>query len=201
MPPHLTRISRHKNPASRILKQLIGQTITMQISILLVTLLGMAFVAAAFVFVVRNSGPRDEDYGGIAKRGYLIRRWWMIGLCAFGVLVSAWSLIPFPLQASSVESPRIIQATGRQWSWELGSSSVEVGEPVRFRVTSLDVNHGFAIYGPDDQIIAQTQAMPGYSNELDVTFERAGKYRVLCLEYCGLAHHNMVAEIDVTEGR
>lgn len=171
----------------------------MQTSIILVSLLGMAFVTAVFVFVVMNSGPRDEDFGAIAKRGYLIRRWWLIGLCAAGVLVSAWSLIPFPLHASSAESPRIIQAMGRQWSWELASNSVKVGEPVRFRVTSLDVNHGFAIYDPDDQIIAQTQAMPGYFNELDVTFERAGRYRVLCLEYCGLAHHSMIAEIDVTE--
>jgi cytochrome c oxidase subunit 2 len=171
----------------------------MHISILLISLLGMGFIAAVFAFVVLNSGPRDEDFGGISTRGYLIRRWWMIGLCAAGVLVSVWSLIPFPLQASNAESPKIIQAVGRQWSWELASNSVEAGEPVRFRVTSLDVNHGFAIYGPDDKIVAQTQAMPGYFNDLDVTFEHAGKYRVLCLEYCGVAHHAMVAEIAVTE--
>jgi hypothetical protein len=44
-------------------------------SVLLVTLLGMAFVAASFGFIVRNSGPRDDDYGNVSKRGYLIRRW------------------------------------------------------------------------------------------------------------------------------
>lgn len=81
----------------------------MQASVLLVTLRGVAFVALAFGFIVRNSGPWDDDYGSVSKRGYLIRRW-MIGLCAAGVLVSAWSLIPFPLRASVGESPRIIEA-------------------------------------------------------------------------------------------
>ena len=43
--------------------------------------------------------------------------------------------------------------------------------------------------------------MPGYTNVLRRTFAQPGKYRVLCLEYCGLVHHNMIAEIDVVEAR
>ena len=172
----------------------------MQTAVLLTSLLGMALVAAAFGSVIVRSGPRDDDYSGITRQGYLIRRWWLLFLCAFGVLVTAWSLIPFPLQAGWVGAPRAIDVVGRQWSWDIASRTAQVGESVRFRVTSADVNHGFALYGPDDQIVAQTQAMPGYVNELDVTFEQPGRYRVLCLEYCGLAHHAMTADITVTEG-
>jgi len=172
----------------------------MQTSVLLVSLLGMALVAGAFGFVVARSGPRDDDYSDITRRGYLIRRWWLVLLLAFGVLVTAWTLIPFPLQAALDGTPRTIDVVGRQWSWDISSRSAKVGESVRFRVTAADVNHGFALYGPDDQIVAQTQAMPGYINNLDVTFEQAGGYRVHCLEYCGLAHHAMTAEITVTEG-
>jgi len=172
----------------------------MQTSVLVISLLLMALVAAAFGFVVLRSGPRDDDYSAIARGAYLIRRWWFLLLCAAGVLVTAWSLIPFPLQAGSVDAPRAIDVVGRQWSWEIASPTAQVGESVLFRVTSADVNHGFALYGPDDQILAQTQAMPGYVNELGVTFEQPGQYRVLCLEYCGLAHHAMIAEIIVTEG-
>ena len=171
----------------------------MQTYVLLTSLVGMALVAAAFGFVVAHSGPRDDDYSAIASLGYLIRRWWLLFLLAAGVLVSAWSLIPFPLQAGVVGAPRAVDVVGRQWSWDLGSHTAQVGESVRFRVTSADVNHGFALYGPDDQIVAQTQAMPGYINELDVTFKQPGLYRVLCLEYCGTAHHGMIAEINVTE--
>jgi cytochrome c oxidase subunit 2 len=48
------------------------------------------------------------------------------------------------------------------------------------------------------RIVAQTQAMPGYTNVLRYTFTEAGTYRVLCLEYCGAAHHVMAADIKVT---
>jgi cytochrome c oxidase subunit 2 len=46
--------------------------------------------------------------------------------------------------------------------------------------------------------------MPGITNRLVYTFPRPGKYRVLCLEYCGLVHHGMSVEFDVigtTEGQ
>ncbi len=172
----------------------------MQTSVLLITFLAMGLVAVAFGYVVKRSGTRDEDYSTITRQGYLIRRWWMLALCAVGVLVSAWTLIPFPLQAAINGEARSVDVVAKQWSWEIESRSARVGETVRYRVTAADVNHGFALYGPDDQIVAQTQAMPGYVNELNVTFEQPGVYRVLCLEYCGVAHHAMTAEINVTEG-
>lgn len=47
------------------------------------------------------------------------------------------------------------------------------------------------------RIVAQTQAMPGYTNVLRYTFTEPGVYRVLCLEYCGVEHHDMKTEINV----
>ena len=70
---------------------------------------------------------------------------------------------------------------------------------MQFRVSSADINHGFALYDPEMRLVAQTQAMPGYTNTLNYTFDRAGTYKVLCLEYCGIAHHNMVSEIKVSD--
>jgi cytochrome c oxidase subunit 2 len=75
---------------------------------------------------------------------------------------------------------------------------VPAGALVEFRVTTLDVNHGFSIYAPDGRLMAQTQAMPGYVNRLRVEFDRPGTYRVLCLEFCGMAHHVMNGVIEVT---
>jgi cytochrome c oxidase subunit II len=46
-------------------------------------------------------------------------------------------------------------------------------------------------------IVAQVQAMPGYTNVLRYTFNEPGVFRVLCLEYCGAAHHEMNADINV----
>ncbi len=64
---------------------------------------------------------------------------------------------------------------------------VPVGEPVRFRITSPDVIHGFQIAGTN----ANVTVIPGYVSEFEVTFPRAGEYLVLCNEFCGLSHHMM----------
>jgi len=74
---------------------------------------------------------------------------------------------------------------------------VRTGSLIEFRVTSFDVNHGFAVYSPDEHLIAQTQAMPGYVNRLRVRFAKPGRYYVLCLELCGMGHHRMRGVFDV----
>ena len=68
-----------------------------------------------------------------------------------------------------------------------------------FEVTAGDVTHGLGVYSPEMRMIGQTQAMPGYSNALELTLDKPGAYRLLCMEYCGLAHHAMVSEITVSE--
>ena len=81
----------------------------------------------------------------------------------------------------------------------MSESQAKVGENVVFNVTAIDVTHGLGIYDPDMRLITQTQAMPGYTNSLAVTFDAPGTYKLLCMEYCGLAHHGMVSEFTVTE--
>ena len=48
------------------------------------------------------------------------------------------------------------------------------------------------------RIVTQTRAMPGYTNMLRYTFTKPGICQVLWPEYCGLGHHDMNAEINVT---
>jgi cytochrome c oxidase subunit 2 len=75
--------------------------------------------------------------------------------------------------------------------------TVQANSLVEFRVTTLDANHGFSLYAPDGHLVAQTQAMPGYVNRLRVTFPEPGTYTVLCLEFCGMAHHRMRGVVEV----
>lgn len=73
---------------------------------------------------------------------------------------------------------------------------VPAGRPVTFRVTSADVIHGFQVVGTN----ANAMAIPGYVSQFTVTFPRAGEYLVLCHEYCGLEHHNMMGKLIVEQG-
>lgn len=175
------------------------QQIAWQLSVLL-----MALVGLGFTFVALRSGGRIADYAPLQSRAYRLRArlFWALVLVLGPAMVLSLLDLPYAAghaqaHASGAPAAMVIDAKGYQWRWELSRDRIPVGQPVEFRVTAGDINHGFAIYGPDMRMVAQTQAMPGYTNKLRYTFEKAGTYKVLCLEYCGIAHHNMISEIKV----
>jgi cytochrome c oxidase subunit II len=163
----------------------------------------MILVAIGFMFVALKSGRRADDYTPMQKRAYHLRAklFWVLVLVLGPTMI--YTLADLPYSASYARSNasgaqvQVIEAKGYQWRWELSRNRVAVGQPVTFHVTSADINHGFAIYDTDMHLVAQTQAMPGYINKLNYTFSKKGTYKILCLEYCGVAHHNMITEIEV----
>jgi cytochrome c oxidase subunit 2 len=168
----------------------------MQSYVLVISLLLMALIAAAFWWVVR-SGAADVVQGtstGNVER-YRSGLFWV--LVVLGLVVALATLRPWPYDASAEADAVTVTATGSQWYWEIKPQDVPVGRPVIFKVTSNDVNHGFGVSDADGTMLFQTQAMPGYVNEVRYTFTKPGKYRVLCMEYCGLVHHGMNDEIRV----
>jgi len=174
---------------------------TLQDQIWLITLLGLGVVTLGFLFVIVRAGkPADPQQAQrLPDRVRTIRRWLFLALVVLGIGVAWATLNPFPIpkQQVSLKTPQAVDVIGYQWRWELSRNQVEAGTPVEFRVTSADVNHGFALYAPDGRIVIQTQAMPGYTNRLLYTFREPGRYRILCMEYCGLVHHAMITEIEV----
>ncbi|MGH8462242.1 MAG: cytochrome oxidase [Stenotrophobium sp.] len=170
----------------------------MQNEVWVITLAGIGLVTLAFVWVIVQStkAPASDQR---QKTADSIRRWWFLALVVAGIGIAYATLKPFPIanQSANSQNAQIVNVVGHQWYWELSPAEVKADIPVEFDVTSADVNHGFAIYGPDDRIVTQTQAMPGYTNRLLHTFAQPGKYRVMCLEYCGLAHHAMITQFEV----
>ena len=73
---------------------------------------------------------------------------------------------------------------------------VPAGRPVHFRITSMDVTHGFAVAGTN----ANTMVVPGYVSAFTTTFERPGEFLIVCNEYCGNGHHAMQAKVIVEAG-
>ena len=104
---------------------------------------------------------------------------------------------PIAPQDAPLGIHQVVDVVGQQWSWQITPTTLRAGSQVEFRVTSRDVNHGFAIYAPDGRIAAQVQAMPGFTIKLVHTFTQAGTYRVMCLEYCGIGHAPMTSELTV----
>jgi len=168
-----------------------------------ISLILMAAVAAVFLWVVACASTAGGDAGAMARSAFRVRdRLFWLAIVA-GIGISFATLLEWPIAghaATSAKPDTTIRAVGHQWRWQLDRDTVKVGELVEFEVTAEDVNHGFAIYKDKATLVAQAQAMPGYVNKLRVRFTEPGDYEVLCLEYCGVAHHGMRATIKVRAG-
>jgi cytochrome c oxidase subunit 2 len=169
------------------------------------TVAGLGGVTTVFLFVITQA-TRQADATRVLAQSYAIRRWLFLALVVTGLIATGATLLPFPIvrQHALSRAPQIVKVTGRQWAWQVSPGPIKAGIPVEFDVTSADVNHGLGIYDSSGRMLTQTQAMPGVTNRLAYTFSQPGKYRILCLEYCGLAHHAMIFDFNVveeTEGR
>jgi cytochrome c oxidase subunit 2 len=167
-----------------------------------VSIVLMGALAAVFAWVAIGANVALADYGPVIASAYRLRTW-LFGFAVIVLIGANYDTLGKLPYVSSLSAPssatatRPVEAVAEQWSWSIKPDAFRAGETVEFHVTSNDVNHGFALYDPDMRIVAQTQAMPGYINVLRYTFNEPGVYRVLCLEYCGVAHHEMTAEIKV----
>ncbi len=108
--------------------------------------------------------------------------------------------LPYAFIRTAVLGPPVtkVNVLAQQWAWIFSQNKFRVGVPVELDVTSKDVNHGFGLYDPQGHLIAQVQAMPGYTNHLILTFHEPGSYTVRCLELCGTPHFLMESQLTVT---
>lgn len=166
---------------------------------------GLAFVllagSLAAVFVGVALETRTEPWDSVYARAGLIRRWWFLALLVFAVVVFVISMTWLPYQSvRSVELPgpaTPVTVTAEQFDFALSSSCLPADHPVQFSVGSKDVTHGFAIYDADGRIVGQTQAMPGFTNVLLISFPKPGTYTLHCDELCGPGHPFMKGTITV----
>jgi len=69
------------------------------------------------------------------------------------------------------------------------------GQSYRFHLSSLDVLHGFSLQ-PEN---INMEVVPGYDMVLTVTPNHVGTYSIVCNEYCGIGHQDMLGRIYVTK--
>lgn len=168
------------------------QNLSWVVTLLLVTLLALIFMA-----VIRRASVPAAAEVPVRTGRYRQPLFW--ALVVIGAAVTYGTLIPWPYSPDprATDAPLRVNAVSEQWSWSVDRTELPLNKPVVFFVTSRDVNHGFGLYSSDRKLLTQVQAMPGYVNKVHYTFTAPGQYRVLCLEYCGLIHHDMIAEINV----
>jgi len=166
-------------------------------NVLLLSLILMGGVLLTFAYVFINSGKSEDDYASITQSSYSKRSKLFVFILLVGVVISIGTTRNLPY-GDTAENAKQIDIIGKQWYWEISDSTAKVNEPVVFNVGSGDVNHGLGIYDKDLRLLTQVQAMPDYINKLSYTFDKAGEYKLMCMEYCGIVHHAMISTFTVT---
>jgi cytochrome c oxidase subunit 2 len=94
-----------------------------------------------------------------------------------------------------------VTLTGRQWWWQIeyqgatpsetfstaNELHVPVGRPVSVTLVANDVIHSFWV----PNLAGKQDLIPGRTNTITFTAEKAGTYRGQCAEFCGLQHAHM----------
>jgi cytochrome c oxidase subunit II len=86
-----------------------------------------------------------------------------------------------------------VRMIAQQYGFVPGCAKVPVDTPVKFRLTSTDVIHGFLLPATN----VNTMVMPGFVAEVRTRFTRPGVYNMPCHEFCGDGHHGMWARVRV----
>jgi len=129
---------------------------------------------------------------------------WLAITGVLAIFLVGWGMFGFYKQTTDPpRNPLVVDVTGQQWLWtysypSLGVQSVilelPLDRPVEFRVTSLDVLHGFTING----LGVAMDANPGmWVTAPIVTPTRLGNYSARCIELCGLYHSYMWSRVKV----
>ena len=77
--------------------------------------------------------------------------------------------------------------------WHLKGGQNPSFETYRLHLSSMDLVHGFSIF----PLNLNFMVLPGYDYVLTITPTTSGEFYVVCNEFCGIGHHQMVGKILV----
>ncbi|MHB8293899.1 MAG: cytochrome c oxidase subunit II [Acidimicrobiales bacterium] len=164
----------------------------------------LVWVIAAYTIVTGHTREMPSEDGPALHGNPLVQYLWLGGsatLC-IGLVVYGLALLP-ALYTPVPGRQLVVDVTGQQWQWtftypgyhDVTSTSLvlPVGQPVTFKVTSVDVTHSFWVpaFG------VKVDANNGEITTAYVKPNVKGNYTVRCAELCGLYHAYMQAPARV----
>ena len=171
---------------------------------LVATIFFLIIVGAMVFFVIKYRHRTDEDLVSEVDHSFRLELFWtaiptLIVIALFVVGYRGY-IHAFVAPAEALE----IQGVGEKWRWTftypngvttLNDLKVPKGKPVRVVLSSKDVLHSFFI--PEFRV--KHDAVPGAYNTVWFEATELGKTVLLCTEYCGAGHSDMLASVEVLE--
>lgn len=123
---------------------------------------------------------------------------WLGTVVAFLVATLIGTMLLVPYGESAGTDGQVVDVVARQFGFVLTPPKVVAGRPVEFHLRSEDTTHGFGVMTRDNTLLFQAQIAPEHTQHVVHTFKEPGIYKIVCFEFCGVGHHAMLAQIEVT---
>ncbi len=160
----------------------------------------IAGILTYFVWRYRRRG--DDDVTPDIKYNYKLEVIWSVIPLIIVIVIFFWGFQDYVNATTAPGDAMEIQVTARKWVWQfeypdgtrtLNELHVPVGRPVRMVMSSEDVIHSF--YVPTFRV--KKDVVPNMYTELWFQPREEGVHQLLCAEYCGAGHSNMLGKIYV----
>lgn len=96
-------------------------------------------------------------------------------------------LLAASLASAQQPAPRVVEITAKRFEYAPNVVTLQRGEPVTIRLTSLDRAHGLLV----KPLGIDLDAGHGDPDEVTITPKAAGTFPAICDHYCGMGHGNM----------
>ena len=157
---------------------------------------GVAVLVIGALVWSSTVGRHDEvDTHKLAERE---RTWFaIVAVLLVGLLFATIFFTPYGRGSAGSGNDQVLPIRAQQFAFVIPSTPLHAGREVEFRLTSTDVNHGFAVFDSHHTFLFQVQVMPGKVQLYRWTFKKPGTYTVECFEYCGVGHDKMSGSFTV----
>lgn len=162
----------------------------------------VAGLIAWFVIRYRRRQPGERTPHLTHHTGLEIA--WSVIPLALLMMIFFWGFSSYMNATVSPADAMEIQVTAKKWLWQfeypngirtINELHVPLGQPVRLVMNSEDVIHSF--YVPTFRV--KQDVVPGTYTQLWFEATEPGMHRLLCAEYCGKGHSDMLARIYVDD--
>lgn len=163
----------------------------------------VAITAATIYFVVKYK-RRSNAQLALSQVGHntMLEATWTFVPLVLCLVLFVWGFRLFLDLAVAPEGSYQVQVTAEKWKWtfthpdgtvKVGELHAPAGQPVKLVMSSRDVLHSFFV--PDFRI--KQDVVPNRYSTVWFEAPEAGTSDILCTEYCGTSHSNMLAKVHV----
>lgn len=159
------------------------------------------------LFYYRRKHPGQRALSQTAHNFWLESLWTFLPFIYLGVLF-VWGFQQYLGMYVAPNDSKELRIVGQKWQWSIDypkdevsvtgpgvTFAVPVNKPIKLIMSSQDVIHSFFI--PSFRV--KQDVVPGKYSTLWFKADQTGEYPVLCAEYCGDLHSQMLAKLVVME--